>query len=208
MKKDPYKSLSKWYDTLFEPFNRGLRAIGVKMFSPWEGMAVLDVGCGTGVHLELYQKAGCRVFGLDRSLGMLRVARDRLGEEAKLCMGDASDMPFPDKEFDLIMMTMVLHEMLPAVRSAVIEESKRMLKESGRILFIDYHPGPVRALKGWIFKIIITLIEMAAGGEHSKNYRDFISNKGLAQLISSHELSIDKEKIVTGGNIVLYVLSL
>ncbi len=65
MKIDPYKRVSKLYDTLFEPLNKGLRAIGMKMFSPKEGMVVLDVGCGTGIHLERYQKAGCQVFGID-----------------------------------------------------------------------------------------------------------------------------------------------
>ena len=148
MKKDPYQNIVKWYDKFFEPFNRGLRAIGVKMFPPWKGMAVLDVGCGAGVHLEIYQKAGCDVFGIDMSPGMLQAARTRLGEDAELCLGDASKMPYPDEKFDLIMMTMVLHEMPPAVRSAVIDESKRTLKQNGRILLIDYHPGPVRPLKG------------------------------------------------------------
>ena len=163
MKKDPYQNIAKWYDKFFEPFNRGLRAIGVKMFPPWKGMAVLDVGCGTGVHLEIYQKAGCDVFGIDMSPGMLQAARTRLGEDAELCLGDASKMPYPDEKFDLIMMTMVLHEMPPAVRSAVIDESKRTLKQNGRILLIDYHPGPVRPLKGWVFKGIIILIERITG---------------------------------------------
>ena len=206
MKKDAYKRIAKRYDALFEPLNSGLRAIGMRMYPPTEGMSVLDVGCGTGIHLERYQKAGCNVSGIDQSPAMLHVARNRLGEAANLYEGDASKMPYADNEFDLIIMTNVLHEMPVAVRSAVIAEEKRVLKEDGRILLIDFHPGPIRPLKGWLYKSIITFAEIGAGREHFKNYRDFIANNGLPELILNHGLSVDKEKIVSGGNIALFLL--
>ncbi len=206
MKADPYKKVARLYDALFEPLNSGLRRIGMKMFPPREGMAVLDIGCGTGAHLEHYQKAGCNVYGIDQSPAMLQVARNRLGENANLYMGDASNMPYPDNEFDLIIMSTVLHEMRRAVRSAVINEAKRTLKENGRILLIDFHPGPIRPLKGWLYKSLITFVEFAAGREHFRNYRDFIANKGLPAIASPHSLSVDKEKIVSGGNIALFLL--
>jgi len=206
MKVDPYKKNAKLYDTFIGPLTSGLRTLGMKMFPPREGMAVLDVGCGTGIYLALYQKAGCNVSGIDQSPSMLQVARNRLGESAHLYLGDASNMPYPDKEFDLIIMSTVLHEMPRAVRVAVINEAKRTLKEDGRILLIDFHPGPIRPLKGWLYKSIITFIEFAAGGEHFGNYRDFIANKGLPAIASAHGLSVDKEKIVSGGNIALFLL--
>jgi ubiquinone/menaquinone biosynthesis C-methylase UbiE len=206
MKIDPYKKVAKFYDALFEPLNKGLRSIGMKMFPPKDRMLVLDVGCGTGVHLEHYQKAGCKVFGIDLSPSMLQIARDRLDKSAELHMGNASNMPYPKNKFDLIIMSTVVHEMPPDVRSAVIEESKRILKEDGRILLIDFHPGPIVPIKGWINKSIITLAEIAAGREHFKNYRHFIANKGLPALISAHGLSVEQEKIVSGGCIALFLL--
>jgi ubiquinone/menaquinone biosynthesis C-methylase UbiE len=206
MKVDPYKKVAKLYDRLFEPLNNGLRAIGMKMCPPREGMTVLDVGCGTGIHLERYQKAGCTVFGIDQSPSMLEVAENRLRENANLHMGDASEMPYSDNQFDLIIISTVLHEMPRAVRSAVINECKRTLKKEGRILIIDFHPGPIRPIKGWLYKSIISVAEMAAGRKHFNNYRDFMENKGLPGLISAHGLSMDKEKIVSGGNIALFLL--
>jgi ubiquinone/menaquinone biosynthesis C-methylase UbiE len=137
---------------------------------------------------------------------MLQVAYNRLDESANLYLGDASNMPYADKAFDIIIISTVLHEMPRAVRSAVINESKRTLNEDGRILLIDFHPGPIQPLKGWLNKCIITLAEIAAGREHFKNYRDFMTNKGLPELISTHGLSIDQEKIVSGGNIALFLL--
>lgn len=206
MKKDPYKIISRFYDRVFEPLNRGLRAIGIKMFPPNKTTKVLDVGCGTGAHLELYQKMGCEVFGIDLSPSMIQLARLKLGEAASLYLGDASNMPFSDKTFDIIIISTVLHEMPPPVRSAVIGESKRVLAENGRILLIDFHPGPIKPLKGWISKCIIGLAERFAGGEHFRNYRDFMANHGLVGLISVHGLEVDKRKIVSGGNIAIFLL--
>ena len=194
------------YDRLFEPLNRGLRAIGLKMYPPGENMKVLDIGCGTGAHLEHYQRRGCKIYGIDLSPSMLQAARYRLGEGANLYLGDASSMPFPERTFDIIILSTVLHEMSPDVRSAVIHESKRVLADDGRILLIDFHPGPIRPGKGWVSKSIISLAERCAGREHFRNYRDFMVHLGLPGLISRQGLVVDKKKIVSGGNMALFLL--
>ena len=88
--KDPYRFVARRYDKLFEPMNRGLRLLGLRMFRPKEGMSILDVGCGTGVHLELYQRYPCDMYGIDPSPAMIDVARRRLGDRAEFHLGDAS----------------------------------------------------------------------------------------------------------------------
>jgi demethylmenaquinone methyltransferase/2-methoxy-6-polyprenyl-1,4-benzoquinol methylase len=208
MNTDAYGKIAKWYDTLFEPLNAGLRAISMKMFPPGAGMFILDVGCGTGSQLALYQKAGCEVFGIDTSPAMLQVARRKLGNRANLHLGDASRMPYRAEMFELITTSLTLHEMPGAVRTAVMNETKRTLKKDGRILLIDFHPGSIRFPKGWLFKGIITVSEIAAGREHFKNYRDFMARNGLPALSAAHGLSVDKERIVSGGNLGLFLLRL
>lgn len=132
--KYPYRFVAKWYDKKFEPLNSGLRVKGLKMFPPEEGMYVLDIGCGIGVHLKLYQKAGCNVFGIDISPSMLKIAKNLLGEKATLNLADAAYVPYPDNTFDLVYTSIVFHEMLVDVRSKAIMEAKRVLKKDGRIL--------------------------------------------------------------------------
>lgn len=206
MRQDPYRSLVRWYDTLFEPLNRGLRVLGLRLFLPTKVTTILDVGCGTGLYLEMVQRYQCALYGIDRSPAMLGVARKRLGAEAHLHLGDAAGMPYADGSFDLVTAMLALHEMNPATRSAVIGEMKRVLKPSGSMLLIDFHPGPIRPLKGWLTKSTIFVAEVAAGREHFRNYRQFMAIKGLPTLITQHTLAVRKQKIVGGGTLALFLL--
>ena len=206
MMKDPYQLTAKWYDKIFEPINKGLRLLGLRMFLPKKGMSILDVGCGTGSYLEFYKRFQCNLFGIDPSPAMLEIAKERLGQGADLYQGSAADMPYPDHSFDLIVSMLVLHEIDHELRLAVIDEIKRVLNPSGKILLIDFNPGPIRSIEGWKTKVIILLSEIAAGRNHFKNYRHFMSIKGLHNLIESAALVIEKQKIVGGGPLTLILL--
>ncbi len=205
---DQYKNIANWYDRIFEPLNSGLRKIGMKMYPAKAGMNVLDIGCGTGAHLKLYQNEKCDVFGIDMSAAMLKVARTKLGDVADLKLCDASKTTFSENTFDLITSFTVLHEMAPQVRINVLNEAKRILKNDGRILLIDFHPGPVKNIKGLISRSIITIAEIVAGGEHYKNYRNFMQSGGLPNLINSNGLVIEEYRIVSGDTFGIYLLKL
>ncbi len=204
MIRDPYNKLAKYYDSFIEPFNTILRKILLKMYLPKEGMHVLEVGCGTGTNLILYQQAGCEVSGIDLSPSMVKVACKKLGDQADIQLGDASQMSYSDGIFDIVIAMLTLHEMPGHIRLPVIAEMVRVMKQDGLILLVDFHPGPIRFPKGWLYKIIILFFEITAGREHFRNYRDFIAGNGLIPLIEKNNLSIEKEKIVSGGNLVLY----
>lgn len=207
MVKDLYQKAARNYDKFVEPFNIAVRQIGYEMYPPKQGMRVLDVGCGTGTNLELYHQAGCDVYGIDLSPAMLDVARGKLGERADIRLGDASEMPYPHSYFDLVTSMLALHEMPHHIRSKVISEMARTLNRNGRILLIDFHPGPIRFPKGWLYKGLTLFFEIAAGLEHFRNYRDFIAYAGLPGLISQSGLKVEKKKIVSGGNMGLFLLN-
>lgn len=205
--KDAYRNIAGIYDRLFENMNKGLRLAGIRMFRPSKGMNILDVGCGTGTHLELYQRYGCHLYGIDLSPSMLDVARARLGDSARLELGDATSMPYENHEFDLIICMLSLHEMAQQTRSGVLSEMKRVLKDDGRILLIDFHPGPYQLFQGWISKVIIFLSELAAGREHFKNYRQFIAAKGLSTLATLNKLEVEKQNILAGGTFAICLVT-
>jgi len=204
--EDQYHRIARWYDTIFEPLNSGLRQIGFKMHPVDAGTNVLDIGCGTGAHLKLYQDQKCKVAGIDLSEAMLKAARQKLGESADLQLCDATRMNFPDNRFDLIVCCTVLHEMQQEVRLQVLSEARRILKEDGRLLLIDFHPGPLKIFKGYFTKIIITVAELAAGSVHFGNYRNFMKQGGLPFLIAHCGFEVEQNKILSGGNFGIFVL--
>lgn len=203
---DAYQLTAKWYDSLFEPINKGLRLIGLRMFMPKKGMSILDVGCGTGAFLDFYQRYDCNLFGIDTSPAMLEIAKERLAGKAELYLGSAAEMPYPNASFDLIVSMLVLHEMDHAVRLAVLAEMKRALKSDGRILLIDFNPGRPESFKGWRTKATIFVSEVAAGWEHYRNYRHFMSIGGLGHLSAAAALTEVKQKTVGGGALQLVLL--
>ena len=203
---DPYRTVARFYDLLIEPANVKLKDIGVTMAPPEPGLTLLDVGCGTGTMLERYAAGGCEVTGLDASAAMLAQARRRLGPGAHLHLGDAARMPFADAAFDLVVMTMVLHEMPPQLRSAVLAEAIRVLDPQGRLLLIDYAAGPWRFPKGWLLKAFVTTVEALAGAEHFRGYRHFLRHGGLPALARRHELQVAHRRVIGGGNLELCVL--
>lgn len=206
MMKDAYRNVARWYDRIFEPMDRGLRLIGLRMSRPKKGMTILDVGCGTGTHLELYTRYECRLFGIDCSPSMLGIARKRLGDKADLHLGDASMMPYEDRSFDLVISMLVLHEMNQATRTIVLPEMKRVLKDGGRMLLIDYHPGPIRSLRGWRTKLVIVASEVAGGREHFRNYRNYMAVGGLPALVGEHGLIVERHRVVSEGALGLLLL--
>jgi ubiquinone/menaquinone biosynthesis C-methylase UbiE len=205
--KDPYRNYAGIYDRLFDSMNKGLKLVGIRMFRPSKGMNILDVGCGTGSHLELYQRYKCNLFGIDLSPSMLEVAQERLGNSAQLELGNATEMSYQDDKFDLVISMLSLHEMSPETRSAVLSEIKRVLKSDGRILLIDFHPGPYEPLQGWVSKTIIFFSELAAGRKHFKNYRQFMATGGLATLLSQNQMKTEKQKILAGGTFAVYLVT-
>jgi ubiquinone/menaquinone biosynthesis C-methylase UbiE len=204
--KDPYKRTAGLYDRMFESMNKGLRVLGIRMFIPPRGGSILDVGCGTGAHLEMYQRYGGNLYGMDTSPTMLKVARERLGEKADLILADAENMPYETASFDLILCMLVLHEMDDEVRTGVLNEMKRVLKEDGRVLLIDYHRGKPRTFKGWYYKMVILFAEIAAGRRHFRNYRHYLSIGGLPALIDRGQFETEKSKITGEDLLSLYLI--
>lgn len=206
MAKDAYRWTAKWYDSLFEPINKGLRLLGLRMFLPKAGMSILDVGCGTGAYLEFYQRFKCNLYGIDPSAAMLEIAKTRLGETAELYLGSATEMPYTDRAFDLVISMLVLHEMDHPIRLASLGEIERVLKDDGKLLLIDFNPGKPKGLEGWRTKTIIFFSELAAGWTHYRNYRHFMKINGLQPMVEEAGFRIVKQRVVGGGPLTLVLL--
>lgn len=200
---DPYRRLAAVYDRLLEPMQAGVRTVALEVLPPEPDWAVLDIGCGTGTGLARYSDAGCTVAGADVSAAMLERASARLGSGAELHHVEPGPLPFDDERFDLVMISMVIHEVAEPERVPLLLEMVRVAKRGGRLLVIDFRFGSLRGWKGQALRLLLPVIERFAG--HYREYRDFRASAGIPPLLATAGLGIEREKIVAGGNLAVYV---
>ena len=111
--------------------------------------SLLDLGTGTGRMLELFGREIERGLGLDLSLDMLLLARDRLERAGlKHCsvrQGDIYDLPLGNDSFDVVILHQVLHFLDDGARA--IKEAARVLRPGGRLLVVDFAPHELEFLR-------------------------------------------------------------
>lgn len=208
MPAESFLNIARWYDSLFEGILGGVRAMAARVAPPRKGMKVLDIGCGTGAQLAIYQEGECQVSGIDLSQPMLKIARSKLDNQAVLINGNALRMPYPDATFDLVLSSLFLHQLNPGIRAAVLGEALRVLQPEGQLLLIDFHTEDKRSMKGKLTHSIISVVEFFAGWEHFSNSRDFIAHGGIPSLAAGLGLKNRKTFVVGNENLGVYLLHL
>ena len=99
---------------------------------------LLDVGCGRGRLLKLLSSRAKRAIGVDIDAGARDLARAELLlaglENCSLRFGDMRRLPFPDADFD----TIILDDVLRAGNAPVeaLAEARRLLRAGGRLILL------------------------------------------------------------------------
>ncbi|MBI2870540.1 MAG: methyltransferase domain-containing protein [Candidatus Omnitrophica bacterium] len=91
-----------------------------------EGARILDIGCGKGFMLHDFRELlpGAGVWGIDIS----QYAVDHALEDVKpfLQVANATDLPYPDKSFDLVISINVVHNLPDDLCRRAIREMERV----------------------------------------------------------------------------------
>jgi ubiquinone/menaquinone biosynthesis C-methylase UbiE len=115
------------------------------------GLDVLDVGCGQGIDLVRYARAGANVTGVDITPRHADLARANLaahGLDGTVVLGDAEALPFPDHSFDRVSSNGVLHH-TPDIEQA-LREIRRVLRPGGEARIIVYNRA---SLHYWLAQV-------------------------------------------------------
>lgn len=102
------------------------------------GSRVLDIGCAFGrISFELYEK-GYDVVGIDINDNEIKCAREDkkrisvLEPKIEFVVGDATNLPFPDKSFDAaVMIAFMVTIVKPEERVKVLDEAYRVINDDG-----------------------------------------------------------------------------
>ncbi len=109
-------------------------------FDEWKGKDVLDVGCGAGVEVVRFARAGARTTGVDIAQSAITLARQNLeqqGLQARLEVADGEHLPFPDASFDFVFAHGVVQ--YTGNDRAMVAEIHRVLRPGGLAVFQAYN---------------------------------------------------------------------
>jgi SAM-dependent methyltransferase len=127
------------------------------------GMAVLDVGCGSGLTLVLAAERGAVPSGVDISPGLLAIARDRL-PRADLREADMESLPFGDAAFDAV--TGVNAFQFAGDPRRALHEAARVTRPGGRVV-ASLFAAPERSQGTLAHEAMTALIPPERAGDHA-----------------------------------------
>lgn len=113
-----------------------------------EGMVLCDIGAGTGVFsIPATRISKGDIYALEKSDGMIEILQDRIRKGSltnlKVKKVESDILPLGDNICDLVILITVLHHIED--KKIMMDEIKRILKEKGRILVIEFHKRPTNS---------------------------------------------------------------
>lgn len=157
-----YDSTARRYDLRqSNPWTEMVRKKELELVSKHAWGKILDVGCGSGFHLEYLSKKGRKnLFGADVSIEMLRKAAER--SPSCLARASAEHLPFADGSFDTVLCMFTVLNMCDY--EAALREMARVLREGGRVILSaasvwDNYGKSTKAIRVENFRLRLELFE-------------------------------------------------
>jgi SAM-dependent methyltransferase len=140
------------YDAYMGRWSRRIAPLFLERLEAAEGLAWLDVGCGTGALTEaiLAQCAPASVTSVDPSAGFIARARQIVRDpRATFLLGNAQALPVASAAFDLVISGLVLNFVPDRLKA--LEEMKRVARPDGHVCFYvwDYAGGGLEFLRAF-----------------------------------------------------------
>ena len=142
---------------------------------------VLEVGIGSGLNLPFYSSDVHRIYGVDPSVELQRMARGRVVAAPVavefLSQSAEEQLPLADASIDTVVTTWTLCSIANAPKA--LREMKRVLKASGRLLFLEHGRAADPGVVDWQERIT-PLWQSITGGCHlNRKIDDLITAAGF-----------------------------
>lgn len=141
----------KWHwQTPFYDFLCALTGLGkrfrekvLQSISLRDGYTVADIGCGTGVFLEIAKRRypAVQFVGLDPDEKALDIAKRQLaraGLAVELTQAYAESLPLASDSIDVCFSTLAFHHMPDEIKRKAAQEIYRALKPGGVVVIADF----------------------------------------------------------------------
>jgi len=194
--------IAKIYDPIFYLALKPIRIAVMNELLKYKEKIILDLCCGTGNQIKLLLKHGFKNLScLDISDSMLEIAK-RSDSSIKIYKEDATKTNFNHASFDVVMISFAIHEKDRNTQQALMNEAYRIIKKDGLMLVVDYVFDNKTTKFG---KILVSIIERIAGGEHDRNFKNYIQNKGLSSLIEKDKFKLVKCNRMSSGAVTISI---
>jgi ubiquinone/menaquinone biosynthesis C-methylase UbiE len=142
---------------------------------------VLEVGIGSGLNLPFYSSDVHRVYGVDPSVELQRMARKRamVGpiEVEFLSQSAEEQLPLANASIDTVVITWTLCS-IPNAPMA-LQQIKRVLKASGGLIFLEHGRAPDPGIAIWQDRIMPVWKRVAGGCHLNRKIDDLITAAGF-----------------------------
>ena len=122
------RSQNPWWEPIDDKWQQ-IRPLMVRMANPGPGDTVLDVATGVGYQAEAFAAGGCRAVGIDYVLDRVKVATaSHSNPRLSWAVADASRLPVREDAFDIVSISLALHDMPVAVIREALKEFHRVAR--------------------------------------------------------------------------------
>lgn len=177
------------YNKLIDPLLSGLRDEIIKKAGKSE--KVIDIACGTGQLAMVMAEVAGNVTGIDLDKELVSYASLRVKNyginNVLFEVHDASNLTiYLDKEFDIAVTSMAIHQFDSQIAINILSEMKRIAHV---VIIGDYNFPLPKNIAG----TLAYFIELLAGGDHFRNFKNYISLGGIKHLTSSAGLIVKSQ---------------
>lgn len=179
-----FKYYSKQYDNFMKRFSLDKNESIIKNLKNIANLKVLDIGGGTGTLAIDLISLGAYVTILDPEENMTNIAREKC-KDINVINGYSNNIALVDSSVDIVIMRDAFHHILK--KEKALEECKRVLKDSGKILIYDFDKNNLISKLIFIFETLcFEKIEMLSLYEIKElTYKYFKNSKIIS--ISKYE---------------------